>query len=137
MALSEYESLAAEPLVFPIQGKKYTLKPVNIPNGRLLSQIIEGKDKKLSALPAEELWKLALGDLWAEFEADGVPAAAAVRAGIAALADFRYGRDTAEAAWEAGADPKAIEKYLETKDQPKPNRAQRRSTSTGTAKKTP
>lgn len=134
MALSEYESFANPPLIFPIGGKKYELKPVNIPDGRTLAKIIEGKDKKLSALPAEEVWRLALGDLWDQFIEDGVPIDAATRAGLAALAEFQYGRDTAEAAWEAGADPKAIQEYVD-RTLPK-NRAQRRSTSTAAAKKT-
>jgi hypothetical protein len=134
MALSAYEKFAAEPLVFPYGGKKYVLKPVNIPNGRTLAKIIEGKDKKLSAQPAEEVWKLALGELWDEFIADDVPLSFAVRAGLTALAEIQYGRETAEAAWEAGGDPKALEEYMTKKYTP--NRASRRSTSTAAAKKT-
>jgi hypothetical protein len=134
MALSAYETFTNDPLVFPIGGKKYTLKPVSIPNGRILANLISGRDKKLSAAPGEVLWKLVLGDLWDEFEKDGVPSAAATRAGLAALAEFQYGRDAAEAAWEAGADPKALAAYMETKFPT--NRAQRRSTSTAAAKKT-
>lgn len=132
MALSAYESFANEPLVFPIGGKKYTLKPVSIPNGRILANLISGKDKKLQQAPSEELWKLVLGDLWDEFEKDGVPVEAATRAGLTALAEFQYGRDAAEAAWEAGADPKALEAYMA---KPK-NRAERRSTNGAAARKT-
>lgn len=133
MALSAYESFANDPLVFPIGGKKYTLKPVSIPNGRILANLISGKDKKLNSAPSEELWKLVLGDLWDQFEQDGVPIEAATRAGLTALADFQYGRDAAEAAWEAGADPKALQEYMAKRPS---NRAQRRSTSTAAAKKT-
>lgn len=135
MALSSYESFANPPLVFPIGGKEYELKPVTIPNGITLQRLINGKDKKLAEQSGEELWKLVLGDLWDQFVDDGVPVEAAVRAGITALAEYQYGRETAEAAWEAGADPKAIQKYVEA-NQPT-NRAQRRSNSTGAAKKTP
>jgi hypothetical protein len=133
MALSAYESFADEPLVFPIGGKNYICKPVSIPAGRKLVGLINGKDKAFEKAPSEELWKLVLGDLWDEFEADGVPMEAAVRAGVTALADWQYDRSTAEAAWEAGADPKALQEYLER--QPT-NRAQRRSRSTAAAKKT-
>lgn len=132
MALSAYESFANAPLVFPIGGKNYELKPVTIPNGIILQRLINGNDKKLAAAPGEELWKLVLGDLWDVFIEDGVPVEAAVRAGLTALAEYQYGRDAAEAAWEAGADPKALQEYM---DRPK-NRAERRSTSTAAAKKT-
>lgn len=135
MALSAYESFANKNLIFPIGGKNYELKPVTIPNGITLQKIISGSDKKLSSQPGEELWKLVLGDLWDEFVEDGVPVEAAVRAGLTALAEYQYDRDMAEATWEAGADPKALQDYLETKLPT--NRAQRRSTSTGAAKKTP
>lgn len=136
MALSAYETFANPPLVFPIGGKKYTLNPVTIPNGITLQRIINGKDKKLAQAAGEVLWRLVLGDdLWDRFVEDGVPVEAATRAGLAALAEYQYGRDAAEAAWEAGADPKALQAYMEGKV-PK-NRAQRRSTSTGVARKTP
>jgi hypothetical protein len=126
MALSAYEEFAKEPLVFPIGGKKYVCKPVGIPAGRRLAALINGKDKELAKAPSEELWRLVLGDLWDEFEADGVPQEAAVRAGLTALADWQYDRETAEAAWEAGADPKALQAYMETVAA-RGNRAQRRS----------
>jgi hypothetical protein len=135
MALSAYESFANGPLVFPIGGKNYTLKPVTIPNGRILAGLINGTDKKLSAAPAEELWKLVLGDLWDEFIEDGVPLHAATRAGLTALAEHQYGRPSAEAAWEAGADPKALKEYIESRMPT--NRVQRLSSSTAGAKKTP
>lgn len=135
MALSAYEEFAKEPLVFPIGGKNYTLKPVDIPTGHKLLGLINGKDKDFAKAPSEELWKLLLGDLWEEFEKDGVPQEAAVRAGLTALADWQYDRETAEAAWEAGADPKALQAYMQAKAATA-NRATRRSTSTGAAKKT-
>jgi hypothetical protein len=135
MALSAYEEFAKEPLVFPIGGKKYVCKPVTIPNGIVLQRLVNGKDKKLASAPGEELWKLVLGDLWDAFIKDGVPAEAAVRAGLTAFADWQYGRATAEAAWEAGADPKALQEYMERKTPT--NRSQRRSAGSAAAKKTP
>jgi hypothetical protein len=135
MALSAYESFANENLVFPIGGKNYELKPVSIPNGIILQGLIAGKDEDLAEAPTSELWKLVLGDLYEEFIKDGVSAAALARAGLAAIAEYQYGRQTAIAAWEAGADPKALADYMERKFPT--NRASRRSTSTGGAKKTP
>lgn len=134
MALSAYEEFANEPLVFPIGGKNYVCKPVSIPAGRKLAALINGRDKEFAKAPSEDLWRLVLGDLWDQFEADGVPQAAAVRAGLTALADWQYDRATAEAAWEAGADPKALQAYMEANSPT--NRAQRRSKSTGAARKT-
>lgn len=128
MALSAYETFAEEPLRFPIGSKVYELKPVGIEAGLKLAGVLTGRDKEFGKKPAEEAWKLVLGDLWDTFIADGVPLEAATRAGLCALADYQYGREAAEAAWEAGADPKALEAYLMKKA---PNRASRRSLSTG------
>lgn len=135
MALSEYEKFSNPPLVFPIGGKQYTLKPVDIPTGIILDKIISGEDKELAKQPASYLWKMLLGDMWDEFAADGVPLEAATRAGLTALAEHQYGRAIAEATWEAGADPKALQDYMEKKFPP--NRAQRRSKSTAAASSTP
>jgi hypothetical protein len=131
--LTPYEEFANPPLVFPIGGKNYALKPVNIPNGIILQKMLAG-DKQYAKLSGVELWKLVLGDLYDEFIADNVPAQACVRAGIAALAEYQYGRVMAEAAWEAGSDPKALEAYMESRMPT--NRASRRSKSTGAATKT-
>jgi len=130
MALTPYESFAEEPLQFPISGKTYTLKPIDIPAGIRLAEIVSGKDKAAKNLAGEALWKLLLGSLWDEMVADGVPLAAATRAGLTALADYQYGREMAEAAWESGADPKALTVYLTSKTG---NRATRRSAGTGKA----
>jgi hypothetical protein len=140
MALSAYEEFAKEPLVFPYRGKEYVLPPVNIPNGRLLGKILEGKDKKLNQIRGEELWKIVLGGLWEKFLEDDVPLDFAVRCGLTALADIQYGREYAEVTWKVGADPKALQKYMAeekaTQAAPTPNRAQRRSTGTASVKKT-
>jgi hypothetical protein len=130
MALSAYEEFDEPPLEFPIGGKTYVLPEYSIPAGLKLSDIISGKDKDGEQLAGEALWRLLLGPLWDEMIADGVPLRAATRAGITALADYQYGREFAEATWEAGVDPKVLAAYM---DQPTPNRAQRRSKSTAAA----
>jgi hypothetical protein len=130
MSLAAYETFAEEPLVFPIGGKTYTHTEPTIPNGIRLNAIMTGTAEDSAALTEIDLWRLALGPLWDEMIADGVPLRAATRAGLAALTDFQYGRQLAEAAWVAGANPKALEAYLTP---PAPNRATRRSPSTAKA----
>lgn len=108
MALKAYEELVAEPLVFPIGGKLYAHKAIGIAAGMRLAGVLTGDDKSLNELPAQELWKLVLGPLWDQMVADDVPAEAVARAGMAALGDFQYGRDTAVAMWESGDSPEAL-----------------------------
>ena len=133
MALKPFEEFIADPLEFPIGGKVYRLEPYDIPTGLKLTAIVAGQDEEFKSQPTVELYKLLLGSLWDQMLTDGVPLAAASRAGMTALADFQYNRTFAEAAWEKGEDPKAIAAYL-VKNLP---RAQRRSQSTGGANSTP
>jgi hypothetical protein len=130
--LSDYSAFAEGPLVFPINGKQYVLPELGIEAGLELAGVVSGKDKAFQRKEGVELWKLLLGPLWDEMVADGVPLAAATRAGLAALADRQYGREVAKIAWETGADPKALEPYMRAQG----NRASRRSNSTAGAKKT-
>jgi hypothetical protein len=127
MALEAYESFAEEPLAFPIGTKTYTHTAVTIEAGIRLNAILTGTADDSATLTEIDLWKLTLGPLWDQMIADGVPLHAATRAGLTALTDFQYGRVVAEAAWVAGANPKALEAYMKT---PSPNRASRRSPST-------
>ncbi|WP_350347262.1 hypothetical protein ABIQ69_11535 [Agromyces sp. G08B096] len=126
--LREYTEFSDGPLQFPIRGKVYTAPEIDIPTGMRLNGIVEGTaDQDMNSV---ELGQLILGPVWDEMIADGVPLAAATRAVSVAMADFLYGREYAQAYWETGNDPKALEKRLA------PNRASRRSTSTGGARKT-
>lgn len=131
MALKAYEELAAEPLVFPVGGKFYTHSPIGVVAGMRLAGVLTGVDSTLNELPAQELWKLVLGSLWDEMLADDVPAEAVARAGMAALADFQYGRATAEAMWETGDSPEALAARVAAN-----SKASKRSTSSGAAGKT-
>jgi hypothetical protein len=133
MALKDYEELAQEPLAFPFKGKLYTMQPHDIPTGIKLTTVLAGGDPEFSARPVQDLYELLLGPLWQEMLTDGVPLAFASRCGMTAMADFQFGRTMAEAAWEAGADPKAMSAYL-VKQLP---RAQRRSLNTDAANSTP
>lgn len=117
-----------EPLVLPINGKKYTIPPVSFDAGTKINGIVDGAEK----LSDEVFFRLVLGDQFDEMHTDNVPAAAITRAAQTALADFKYGRAMAETMWKTGGDPKAIQENA-----PKPNRAARRSKVTAAASKTP
>jgi len=131
--MRDFSEFAEKPLVFPINGKKYEVPPVGIETGLILSGAILGTDKTMSKQSPEELWKLLLGPVWDEMIADGVPLHAATRVGMTALADFTYNREAALFTWEVGEDPKALADYMQAQA---PNRASRRSQSTGTANTT-
>ncbi len=135
--LSDYSKFAEGPLVFPINGKNYTLPPLSIPLGIEISGIVAGTDKKWQKKNGVEFFKFILGPLWDELVADGVEMPAMLRVGVAAFAEYTDGRDLAIAAWETGADPKAIEPYMRLLEARKGNRASRRSSGTGGAIKTP
>lgn len=135
--LTDYNEFSAGPMVFPLNGKKYTLPQVTIPAGIELAGIYSGKDKSWAKKDGVELYKLVVGPLWDEMIADGVPLDFATRVALAAIADHLYGRDMAVIAWETGSDPKALQPYLARRAAEAGNRASRRSTSTGGAKKTP
>lgn len=133
--LTDYAEFAEEPLRFPYKGKVYELPELGIEDGLILAGIISGKDKAFAKKQGVELWKTLLGPLWDEMVKDGVPLSFAVRAGLTTLADRQYGRDIAKITWETGADPKALQPYLAK--QSLGNRASRRSSGTGGARKTP
>jgi hypothetical protein len=135
--LSDFNSFALPPLAFPLGGKKYTLPRVSIPAGIILADILSGKDKRWAKKDGVELFKLVLGPLWDEMIADDVPLDFMTRCALTAIADHQYGRDVAIVTWETGADPKGLPAYLARTAAAKGNRASRRSTSTGTAKRTP
>lgn len=119
-----------EPLELPINGKTYRIPPASFEAGVKIQGIVDGVEK----LTDEEFFTLMLGDTFQEMLDDRVPAPAIVRAGQTALADFRFGRDMAEAMWTTGGDPKALE---ELRKKRAPNRAARRSRGTAAASKTP
>lgn len=129
--LKEYDEFSQGPLIFPIRGKKYAAPEISIELGFRLSGITTGQSDQ--DMPSLDMYKLLLGPVWDEMEADGVPLDAASRAALTTLNDFLYGRDYAIAFWETGLDPKATAALMSKQG----NRAQRRSKRTATATKTP
>jgi hypothetical protein len=135
--LREFTEFAKKPLVFPFRGKKYVQPDLTIEAGLYLGGVVTGADRSARNMKGADLWKLVCGPLWDQMIADGVPLAFATRVGLTLLADHQYGRDYAEATWEAGTDPKLLAAYMDKKTAAQGNRASRRSSSTAGATKTP
>lgn len=106
MALKPWEELTPEPLTFPIGGKQYVVKPLGFKAGLRLEEILSSDN--FAGAKYEDLWRLGLGDAFDEMVADDVSPRAIARAGMAAITDYRSGRDNAELVWEAGLDPEAL-----------------------------
>ena len=109
-----------EPLVFPIGEKDYTVKPVGIDDGYRLADILNGDEKASKGVTNADLFRLAMGNTYDEMREDGVALHLAFRAGMASLAHFRTltagstfedATAAAEAIWESGLDPKALEEW--------------------------
>lgn len=127
MALKAYEEFAEKPLVFPIGGKQYTVPALSYHTGIRLTRIFTGEDHSLDGKPPEEGWRLVCGAAWDEMAADDVPMDAMSRAGLAAVADFQFGRAAAELVWESNVSPEALAAATAA------NRKERRATQRSTA----
>jgi len=139
MSFKAYEDFAEEPLALPVNGKTYIVPELGIDAGLKIAGVFAGTDTSLNKAPIEDAAKLLLGGLWDEMKADGVPLNAAMRVFYTVLADVQEGRAVAEGVWESGFDPKALAEFAERKanELNPPNRASRRSSNTGAARKTP
>lgn len=104
MPLKAFEEFTEPPLAFPVSGKTYTCAPVSYQDGLRLQELVTGD---LKATPAEQ-WRMLMGGAYDEMVADNVPIKALDRACLAALVDYRMGREAAEAAWESGLTPEAL-----------------------------
>lgn len=99
-----------EPLVLPINGKKYTIAPIGLDAGVRLLEGLSPDTKK--PLPDEEFYRLVLGDALDKMRADNVKQDAISRAAKAVLADHQRDRATALVFWKTGGDPKAIRELV-------------------------
>lgn len=115
MAFKDFTEFTAGPLELPYRGKVYTLPEVSIDLGARLVTELEDPTSPFAALPVEDAWALLLGDALTEMRADGCPARFVNRVFLTALADFKYGRESAEATWEAGTDPKVLAEFYTAK----------------------
>lgn len=122
-----------EPLVLPVKGKEYTIPPVEAAEGIRFTTAASGEDGA-DFFSDADMERMLLGpDLKQHLLDDGVSDAAIKRILLTALADFQGGRAAAEIMWKTGGDPKAMAEYVR---QNAPNRASRRSKSTGKANAT-
>lgn len=106
--MKAWEEVAPEPLTFEIRGKTYTIPELGYKAMLTIQAIKAGKPSDLDEAEAVESWRLVMGSTWDEMVADNVPAEPLMRAGLATLAFFQHGPETAEQIWEKGVDPKAI-----------------------------
>ena len=87
------------PIVLALRGKEYTLPVISMEQGiNLHAMIAKGATQG-------EITRELLGDVLTELAHDGAAPALIVRVAGVALAEWKFGRDAAEAAWE---DPKAL-----------------------------
>jgi hypothetical protein len=95
-----------EPLVLPINGKKYTIPPITLDGGVKLADGLSTKTKTI--LTDEEFLSITLGAALDEMRADSVKPEAIERAARTAYADYLRDRGTALVLWKTGGDPKAM-----------------------------
>jgi hypothetical protein len=130
MAFADFTEFL-EPLELSYKGKGYVIPPISAKDGLRYSGVIA--PDSTDTMTDEEFKRAFLGPAYDDMMADNVPAAMVTRAAMTALAEYQSGRDTAEIMWATGGDPKAIAAW---KKAHAPNRASRRSTNTGSVKKT-
>lgn len=106
--MKSWEDVAPEPLSFPIGGKTYTIPELPYTSMLTLQKIRAGESTEFDNAEPDDSWRLVMGSAWDEMVADNVPGEALGRAGLATLAYFEQGIETAEAIWESGVDPKAL-----------------------------
>lgn len=111
MEFPDYNEVV-EPLVLPINGKKYTIPPINLDNGVRLTLGLVPDTKQ--PLTDEEFFQLTLGSALDEMRADSVKNEAIGRAAKTALADHQRDRATALVLWKTGGDPKALRELVAT-----------------------
>jgi hypothetical protein len=134
-AFKEFNDLV-DHLVLPINGKSYEIPLVTV-EGRMKWEAVqadvpEGEDPP-TPLTDDEFEHIFMGDTIDQMRADNVPDLAISRALSTAFTYAVAGKDTAEIFWETGGHPKALKAYVNAH---LPNRASRRSQSTGAANTT-
>lgn len=106
--MKSWDEVQKDQLEFPIGGKTYVVPELSYQSMLTLERAKAGEKTHLDDAPPEETWRIVLGHVWDDMVADDVPGEALMRAGLAALAFFQFGLETAEAIWESGVDPKAL-----------------------------
>jgi hypothetical protein len=135
VAFQEFNDVV-DHLILPINGKEYTIPEITV-EGRIRWEQAQAEtpegEEPLPPLTDDEFEHIFMGNVIDEMRADNVPARALDRALSTAVTYALAGKDSAQIFWETGGHPKAIEKYVR---EHLPNRASRRSQSTGAASST-
>lgn len=118
-----------EKLELPINGKTYIIPPVTVQGGARWVEAQSGEED-VQPLTNDEFMHIFLGAAYDDMVTDEVPEKAINRAAQTALANHTAGMEVAEIMWTTGGYPKAIQAYVKAHA---PNRASRRSKSTGAA----
>lgn len=111
--MKSWDQVEKDRLEFPIAGKTYTIPELPYQSMLVLEKAKAGEKTYLDDAPPEETWRIVMGHVYDDMQADNVPSEALMRAGLATLAFFEFGRETAEAVWETGVDPKALSAAIE------------------------
>ena len=108
----------AEPLTLPILGREYQIAPADVETGLRLTARFERLKAKADAsgdpeeevaddIEETELFRMALGPVYDQLKADGVPLRMAKFVASTAVIWHVYGPRAAELFWATGGDPKA------------------------------
>ena len=112
MSMKSWDEIEKDRLEFPIAGKTYVIPELPYQSMLTLEKAKAGEATYLDDAPPEETWRIVMGDVYDDMKADNVPGEALARAALATLAFFEFGRDIAEAVWETGIDPKALDEAI-------------------------
>lgn len=111
MTFEDFQDIAPDPLELPINGKTYTIPAVSAADGLKAWQWIrDGKKDDGTPAKVEDIAAILLGKVQQKLIKDGVSWQALNRVYLTAISDFTNGRRSAEAMWETGGDPKALER---------------------------
>jgi hypothetical protein len=132
------------PLVLPVGDKEYRVQPVTYEDGLTLIAVNNSDSETITDKDDDEtLFKLVMGDTWAEMLTDRCPYPVMWRAGMASMQyqaalvnglDSTSAVEIGERVWNSGIDPELMAAMVAAADFSKTSKP---STSTGTASKTP
>lgn len=131
--MKSWDDVEKDRLEFPLAGKVYTIPELPYQSMLTLEKAKAGEATYLDDADASETWRIVMGHVYDDMVADNVPGEALMRAGLATLAFFEFGRETAEAIWETGIDPKALWASIQAQQGSKPSRSSVAVKSTSTA----
>ncbi|WEV41640.1 hypothetical protein OZX57_06520 [Bifidobacterium sp. ESL0682] len=133
MTFKDFKDIAPEPLDLSISGKTYTIPAVSAADGLKAWQWIRS-GKKDDGQPAkvEDIAGILLGDVQQQLINDDISWQALNRVYLTVISDFTNGRRSAEAMWETGGDPKALERLTASARRDEANTTRKPDSTNGT-----